>query len=764
MTTPTSCLRALLHAAAAALLIVTAPAEGATAAVRASTVSKAVQADIKMETSTATGREALLAEASRKGSVPVVVSLKLDTPWVPEERLKARLATGAWRLDAVPKSKIAAGVADMSSFDPVATQRANVAAAQDEVLGAMPKSGGRAVHRYNVPAISLTVTRAELEKLLANPRVAHVAVEREMKPHLAETTHTISAAASDLAGFSGAGWTVAVIDTGVSNSHPFIRGKVIDEACFSTSDTDRESFCPSGSSPQYGAGAGAPCLFRYGECGHGTHVAGIVAGKGGCAPGTTSCGFDGVARDATIMAVQVFHHNISTNTVLASMTDIRSALEYVYASRNRLKIASVNLSLGAGLYGGECDATDPATTQVMENLRAANIAVVISTGNDNVPNAIGMPACLSPAIAVSGSKAAGVWSSDPSYGANNSARTDLFAPAARSYGAGVLSSYINAIDGTFIYDYIAGTSMAAPHVAASFAVLRQANAVSSVKVLESALESTGTMIADTRPGSDGALHPRINLAAALAVAANADQDNDGIPDRLESADGRNPAVKDNDVFGVARLFAMQQYRDFYAREGSAGEIASLTNAITGGSLTRAKAIANFLASDEYALAGFVTRLYFASFLRLPDYPGQMGWMAELRGGATLSSVSNGFAWSPEFLQRYGNLDNRGFVTQMYRNVLNREPDTAGATYWTQKLDSGELTRGDVLRGFSESTEFKGLTANDVFITDAYVAMLRRVPSQSDFNAWMMSMDQGTSGADAVAVMLGWDEYRTRFMP
>lgn len=751
-------------AAAAALLIFTAHVEAARTTI-ASAASNAVKADVKMETSTATGREALLAEASRKGSIPVVVSLKLDAPWVPEERLNARLATGAWKLDAVPKSKAAAGFADMSGFDAVATQRAKVAAVQAEVLGAVPKAAGsRAARKYNVPAISLTVTRAELDKLLANPRVAHVAIEKDLKPHLAETTHTISAAAADLAGFSGAGWTVAVIDTGVSGSHPFLQGKVIDEACFSTGDTERESFCPSGVSPQYGAGAGANCNFSIQGCAHGTHVAGIAAGRNGCYAGSSSCGFDGVARDATLMAIQAFHRNRSTNDIKANMADVRSALEYVYNARNRLKIASVNLSLGAGLYSGECDATDPATTQAMENLRAANIAVVISTGNDDVPNAIGMPACLSPAVAVSGSAGDGVWSSEPGWGSNNSSRTDLFAPAAHSNGVGVLSSYLNVGNGEYRYDYANGTSMAAPHVAGAFAVLRQANAVSSVAVLQSALENTGKMIVDTRPGGGGMQRPRVNLAAALAIVSATDQDGDGLPDAIESREGRNASVKDNDVFGVARLFALQQYRDFYAREGAAGEISALASALDSGSTTRTQAVQNFLDSDEYRLGGFVTRLYFAYFLRLPEYGGQMYWMTEMREGATMGSVSSGFAYSPEFQQRYGSLDNGAFVTQLYRNVLEREPEPGGLAFWKQKLDSAEMTRGDVMIGFSESPEFKGRTTSDVFVVTSYAALVRRIPSDGEFNYWVSGIDQGTPGAALVNGLVGSGEYRARFLP
>ena len=757
-------LRSFFHAATAALLLVTASAQAARPTPNATESSNTVEADVKMDTSTAAGREALRAEAKRKGSVAVVVSLKLDTPWVPEERLRARVATGAWKLDAVPKSKMAAGVADMSGFDPVATQRANVAAAQADLLGAMPKSTGGNVHRYSVPAVSMRVTRAELEKLLAHPKVAHVAIEREMKAHLAETTHTISAAASDLGGFSGAGWTVAVIDSGVNGQHPFIQGKVVDEACFSTGDIDRETFCPSGTSPQFGPGSGVNCNLTTPGCMHGTHVAGIVAGKGGCAQGTNSCGFDGVARDATIMAIQAFHMNSTVNEIRASMTDVRAALEYVYEARSRLKIAAVNLSLGGGLYAGECDSSDPATTQVLENLRAANIAVVISTGNDNAPNAIGLPACLSPAIAVSGTSGDGVWVYESNIGANNSPRTDLFAPAARANGAGVMSAYFNLGNGEPIYQYMAGTSMAAPHVAGAFAVLRQANAVSSVATLQTVLKSTGTMIVDTRPGGGNLQHPRINLAAALAAVQFADQDGDGLPDTLESGEARNPAMKDNDIFNVARLFAMQQYRDFDAREGTANEIAALTNSLAGGSVTRTRSVLDFMASGEYRVAGMVTRLYLATFLRLPDYSGQSWWMTELREGSSLASVAGAFAYSPEFTQRYGSLDNGAFVTQLYRNVLEREPDSGGLAYWKGNLDNGALTRGDVLIGFSESSEFVGRTANDVFVTTAYAALLRRMPSNTEFVNWTGSMDQGTRGSDVVSIVMSWDEYRKRFMP
>ena len=48
-----------------------------------------------------------------------------------------------------------------------------------------------------------------------------------------------------------------------------------------------------------------------------------------------------------------------------------------------------------------------------------------------------------------------------------------------------------------------------------------------------------------------------------------DNDNDGAPDEVEANMGLDTTVKDNDVFGDARLFVMQQYRDFLSREADA---------------------------------------------------------------------------------------------------------------------------------------------------------------------------------------------------
>lgn len=106
------------------------------------------------------------------------------------------------------------------------------------------------------------------------------------------------------------------------------------------------------------------------------------------------------------------------------------------------------------------------------------------------------------------------------------------------------------------------------------------------------------------------------------------------------------------------------------------------------------------------IAQQVRRLYLAYFLREPE-PG--GWQFWIESGWALIHMSDFFAQSPEFIDRYGNLDNDEFVSLVYRNVLDREAEPGGYAFWTGMLADG-TTRGWMMVGFSESPEFKEKTA------------------------------------------------------
>ena len=99
-----------------------------------------------------------------------------------------------------------------------------------------------------------------------------------------------------------------------------------------------------------------------------------------------------------------------------------------------------------------------------------------------------------------------------------------------------------------------------------------------------------------------------------------------------------------------------------------------------------------------------TRLYDTVFDRAPDRPGLDFWSSALRQGHSLDSIADLFIAAPEFQARYGVPDNREFVGQLYRNVLDREGEAGGVDWWTDVLDRGLADRSDVVQGFSEAAE------------------------------------------------------------
>jgi uncharacterized protein YegP (UPF0339 family) len=127
---------------------------------------------------------------------------------------------------------------------------------------------------------------------------------------------------------------------------------------------------------------------------------------------------------------------------------------------------------------------------------------VTASGNDGEPDAISFPACVTGAVSVGSVDK----TDEVSYFSNISPLVSLLAP-----GGSILSSVPG---GDFdVYD---GTSMAAPHVAGAWAILKQATPDASVDQLLSLLQQTGVPITDTRYGI-GHTKPRINVAGAMGI-------------------------------------------------------------------------------------------------------------------------------------------------------------------------------------------------------------------------------------------------------
>jgi alpha-tubulin suppressor-like RCC1 family protein len=257
------------------------------------------------------------------------------------------------------------------------------------------------------------------------------------------------------------------------------------------------------------------------------------------------------------------------------------------------------------------------------------------------------------------------------------------------------------------------------------------------------------------------------VTVAQPFSSSTDSDGDGVNDALEDSLGLNPLVRDNDVFANSdlgrRLFVMQQFRDFLGRDGDTAGINFWVAEIAAGRQTRTTMASTFFNSPEFqsGLAP-IARLYFATYLRVPDYAGLLFWSGELSRGRSLVEIGNVFATAPEFTQRYGNLSDRDYVNRLYQNILGRQADAAGIEFWTAQL-AGGVSRGAMLTNFSESAEYKARINNAVFVNAMYVAFLRRGPDAAGFDFWRGELDRGRSGLDLVNVFLGAQEYRARFL-
>lgn len=111
------------------------------------------------------------------------------------------------------------------------------------------------------------------------------------------------------------------------------------------------------------------------------------------------------------------------------------------------------------------------------------------------------------------------------------------------------------------------------------------------------------------------------------------------------------------------------------------------------------------AGPTAAEAQTLDRLYRAYFLRAPDEAGMSYWTSQVAAGTSMTVVSDSFAASGEFRQRYGSLDDAQFVERIYRNVLGRPAEQAGGDYWRATLAAG-ASRGDLVLAFSQSPEFQ----------------------------------------------------------
>ena len=135
----------------------------------------------------------------------------------------------------------------------------------------------------------------------------------------------------------------------------------------------------------------------------------------------------------------------------------------------------------------------------------------------------------------------------------------------------------------------------------------------------------------------------------------------------------------------------------------------------------------------------VMRLYWAFFKRVPDLGGLNYWAGKHAKGTSMKTIANGFAKSSEFQNNFGAGTDTQFVTLVYTNVLERQPDQAGLDHWVNKMAAG-TTRGEMMINFSESAEGIRRMRGEIDTELVILGMLHRVPTKGEVISYANALE------------------------
>jgi serine protease AprX len=222
-------------------------------------------------------------------------------------------------------------------------------------------------HFIHTQAVAAAMPASALKRLAQDPSVAYISIDRPLgakqkaksiATSAEYTTQPINAPAVWAQGYDGTGVGVAVIDSGIANL-PDLGPKA----------GAKQRLVYSASFPSNLAG-GAQDAY-----GHGTHVAGLIAGNGNHSTGNQfTRTFTGVAPNANLINLRVLDQNGQgyDSTVI-------EAIEAAIALKTTFNIRVINLSLGRPIW--ESYQQDPLC-QAVEAAWKAGIVVVVAAGNE----------------------------------------------------------------------------------------------------------------------------------------------------------------------------------------------------------------------------------------------------------------------------------------------------------------------------------------------------------------------------------------------
>ncbi|MFF8653195.1 S8 family peptidase [Streptomyces huasconensis] len=309
--------------------------------------------------------------------------------------------------------------------------------------------------------------------------LAHVWLDAKVRPALDKSVPQIGAPTMWKAGYTGKGVKVAVLDTGVDQTHPDLKNVEVAEKNFTESAPDAKD-----------------------RMGHGTHVASTLAGSGAKSGGK----YKGVAPDVQLLDGKVISEVEGTGTE----SSITAGMQWAVDKGAKV----VNLSLGS-LDSPGTDAMEAAVARL-----SGKALFVIAAGNDGPAyGTLNSPGSAPAALTVGSVDKQDAIAETSSRGpqADGVTKPDLTAPgdditAARS----TLTSGDPGDPGSDGYVAMSGTSMATPHVAGSAALLLQQHPKWTGPQLKAALTGSTTPNPALNPQQQGA--GRVDLTRAVTAS------------------------------------------------------------------------------------------------------------------------------------------------------------------------------------------------------------------------------------------------------
>ena len=276
------------------------------------------------------------------------------------------------------------------------------------------------------------------------------------------------------AGYTGEGVVVAVLDSGVDETHTDLTSKIV----------DAEDFTGGGDVTDAG--------------GHGTHVASTIAGGGDASDGQ----YVGVAPDADLLIGKVCaEYGCQESAILEGME---------WAAQSGADIA--NLSLG----GRDTPEIDPLEQAINDLTEEYGILFVVAAGNDYANEAVGSPGSADAALTVGAVDAAdelAVFSSRGPRVGDHALKPDITAPGVDIVAAKAEGTQLGEPVGDS-YVTASGTSMATPHVAGAVAILAQQHPDYTPAQLKASLMAAAEPNADLMAHQQGA--GRLDAARAVS--------------------------------------------------------------------------------------------------------------------------------------------------------------------------------------------------------------------------------------------------------